>query len=183
MVIPWKVRRMVSAFACRRSLVERSAGVIAQPVLVGVTRGTEAREIPGILVASSCRKAKGSGLLSRAMGLIVIGRRRSSFLAPRLPALPLVEPGDVEERETPPEIVVGRLPEGVLLRGCLLWKSAPEFLRVLAKPAKETDFVEDDGWLWTRIGTKLLDLANREFVRNLTISSHISCANLRSSCL
>ena len=73
---------MVSAFACRRSVVERSAGVIAQPVLVGVTRGTEAREIPGILVASSCRKAKGSGLLSRAVGSIVIRRRRSSFLAP-----------------------------------------------------------------------------------------------------
>jgi hypothetical protein len=114
-----KIWRIISAFACRRSLVERSAGVIAQPVLVGVTRGTEARDIPGILVASSCRRAKGSGLLSRAVGSIVIRRRRSSFLAIALLTLLLVELGEVGGSETPPDIVVGRLPDRVVLWGCL----------------------------------------------------------------
>ena len=93
--------------------------MMAQPVLVGVTRRTEARDIPEISVASSCRKAKGSGLLSMAVGSIVIRRRRSSFLAMVLLTLLLVELGEVGGSKTPPDIVVGRPPDRVVLWGCL----------------------------------------------------------------
>lgn len=108
---------MISAFTYKRSLIKRSARVITQPVLVRVTRGIEAREIPRILVVSSYHKAKGSDLLSRAIGSIIIKRHQSSFLALTLPVLLLVELG---KRETLLEITVGQLPEGVLLLGYLL---------------------------------------------------------------
>jgi hypothetical protein len=48
----------------------RSDGVIAYPVCVGVISGIEARVRPVILAHSSCRRAKGSGLLRRACFLI-----------------------------------------------------------------------------------------------------------------
>ena len=49
------MRRMVSAFSLSmsRSLVKRSAGVIAHLVRVGATDGTEARVMLAILVLSS----------------------------------------------------------------------------------------------------------------------------------
>jgi hypothetical protein len=73
---------------------------MAHPVFVGVTSGTDARVIPLILAASSCRSAKGSGLLSRAAGSTGTRRGRSSFFG-----FPLVE----FEREE--ELGVGLLPE------------------------------------------------------------------------
>ena len=48
------------------SRVVRSDEVIAHPVRVGVISGIEARVRPVILAHSSCRRAKGSGLLRRA---------------------------------------------------------------------------------------------------------------------
>jgi hypothetical protein len=52
------------------SRVVRSDEVIAHPVRVGVISGIEARVRPVILAHSSCRRAKGSGLLRRACFLI-----------------------------------------------------------------------------------------------------------------
>jgi hypothetical protein len=68
--------------------------MIAHPVFVGVTSGTEARVMPSILAASSCRSAKGSGLSSRAAGSTGTRRRLSSFFfGVSLPlALPLALP-------------------------------------------------------------------------------------------
>src|SRR4051794_7785986 len=102
---------LVFSWELRRSQVERSDGVMAHPVFVGVISGTDARVMPLILVASSCRSANGSGLLSRAVGLTGIRRRRSSFLVIPLPlVLPLAEFEREEAREAPPEIDEGLLP-------------------------------------------------------------------------
>ena len=85
--------------------------MMAQPVFVGVISGTDARVMPLILAASSCRSAKGSGLLSRAIGLTGIRRCRSSFLGIPLPlVLPLAEFEWEEAREAPPKIDEGLLP-------------------------------------------------------------------------
>src|SRR5438045_9620587 len=96
---------LVFSWELRRSWVERSDGVMAQPVFVGVISGTDARVMPLILAASSCQSAKGSGLLSRAVGLTGIRRHQSSFLGIPLPlVLPLAEFEWKEAGEAPPEI-------------------------------------------------------------------------------
>jgi hypothetical protein len=151
----------------------RSAGVIAHPVLVGVISGIEPKVRPVILAQSSCRRAKGSGLSSSALGSIGTKSRRSSCFFPER----------VDPRGAPPEFVVGARPEEEVLFVFALRKSAPEFFRVFATSAKLTDFeAEDDGppesWLWTRRG---LESAYREVVRKLTTLLHMSCAKLRSS--
>ena len=85
--------------------------MMAQPVFVGIISGTDARVMPLILAASSCRSAKGSGLLSRAISLTGIRRCQSSFLGIPLPlVLPLAEFEREEAREAPPEIDEGLLP-------------------------------------------------------------------------
>src|SRR5438045_4342855 len=109
----------------------RFDGVIAHPVRVGVIDGIRARVSPGIWAQSSCQRAKGSGLWSKALGSTGMRSHRSSHFR--------VEPFSDEVSETPPEFEVGALPEEEVL-GALVWKSAPEFFRVLAMPAKLTDF-------------------------------------------
>ena len=101
----------------RRSLVVRSAGLIAHPVRVGVIWGISAKERP-VALQSSWRRAKGSGLLSSAPLFIVTKRRRSSCFFP-----PFI---DVEIRVRPFFSKGGG-------RGALvLQRSALEFLKVLA---------------------------------------------------
>jgi len=128
--------------------------VMAHPVFVGVISGTDARVMPLILAASSCRSAKGSGLLSRAIGSTGIRRRRSSFLGiPLSLMLPLAEFEREEAREALPEIGGGLLPREEVIADLGIRKSAPEFFRVFAMSAKLTDFAEaevgvpDDSWL------------------------------------
>ena len=116
----------------RRSLVVRLDGVIAHPVQVGVIDGIRARVSPGIQAHSSCQRAKGSGLWSRALGLTGMRSQWSSCFR--------VEPFSDEVSEMPPEFKVGALPEEEVLGTLAVWKSAPEFFRVLAMPAKLTDF-------------------------------------------
>ena len=110
----------------------RFDGVIAHPVQVGVIDGIRARVSPGIRAQSSCRRVKGSGLWSKALGLTGMRSRRSSRFR--------VEPFSDEVSETPPEFKVGALPEEEVLGTLVVWKSAPEFFRVLAMPMKLTDF-------------------------------------------
>ena len=134
-----------------RSLVLRSDGVIAHPVRVGVISGIDARVMPVILAQSSCRRAKGSGRLSRAECSTGIRSRRSSRFLIGLPVL-------VEARGMPPEIDMAPLPEEEELGALAECKSAPEFFRVFAISAKLTDFAADEGgavecWLWMRRGT------------------------------
>ena len=109
----------------------RFDGVIAHPVWVGVIVGIRARVSPGIRAQSSCRRAKGSGLWSKALGSTGTSSRRSSHL---------VEPFSDEASEMLPELEVGPLPDEEVLGALVVWKSAPEFFRVLAMPAKLTDF-------------------------------------------
>jgi hypothetical protein len=78
--------------------------------------------------------------------------------------------GREEAREAPPEFVVSLLPEEDARADLGSRKLAPEFCRFFAMSAKLTDFAEvdvgvPDSWLWTRMGMKLLDSANRELVR------------------
>src|SRR5271163_1509120 len=115
------MRIIASVFSCevRRSLVVQSAGVIAHLVRVGAICGIAAKERP-VVLQSSWRRAKGSGLLSSAPFSTVTRRRRSSHFFPFSVVVEIgVGPGG------------GR---GVLA----LRKSAPEFLRVLAMSAKLT---------------------------------------------
>jgi hypothetical protein len=140
-----------------RSLVLRSDGVIAHPVRVGVISGIDARVMPVILAQSSCRRAKGSGRLSRAECSTGIRSRRSSRFWVGLLVL-------VEARETPPELDVALRPEEEELGALAERKSAPEFFRVFAMSAKLTDFAVGEGgavecWLWMRRGTKMLESA------------------------
>ena len=138
------------------SLVLRSDGVIAHPVRVGVISGIDARVMPVILVQSSCRRAKGSGRLSRAECSTGIRSRRSSCFLVGLPV-------PVEARETPPEIDVALRPEEEGLGALAERKSAPEFFRVFAMSAKLTDLADGgdavECWLWMRRGTKMLESA------------------------
>src|SRR5215212_5365832 len=135
---------MISVFSLvrRRSLVVRSDGVIAHPVRVGAMSGIDAKVRPVILVQSSCRRAKGSGLWSKAVGSTGMRSRRSSRF------FPLVELVVAEAGETPPGIDVGALPVALATR-----KSAPEFFRVFAMSAKLADFAAEEagvppgGWL------------------------------------
>lgn len=78
-----------------------------------------------ILAQSSCCRAKGSGRLSRAVGLTGMRSRRSSRV--------LVEALDLAgEREAPPVLVVGAFPKGGVLAKPWL---TPEFFRVFAMSA------------------------------------------------
>ena len=127
----------------------RLDGVIAHPVRVAVIVGIRARVSPGIRVQSSCRRAKGSGLWSKALGSTGMRSRRSSRFR--------VEPFSDEVSETPPEFEVGTLLEEEELGALAVWKSAPEFFRVFAISAKLTDFAAaEEGavecWLWMRRG-------------------------------
>ena len=110
----------------------RFDGVIAHPVRVGMIDGIRARVSPGIRAQSSCRRAKGSGLWSKALGSTGMRSHRSSHFR--------VEPFSDEVSETPPEFEVGPLLEEEVLGALAVWKSTPEFFRVLAMPAKLTDF-------------------------------------------
>ena len=110
----------------------RSDGVIAQPVWVGIIDGIRARVSPGIWVQSSCQRAKGSGLWNKTLGLTGMRSHQSSHFR--------VEPFSDEVSEMPPEFKVGALLEEEVLGALAVWKSAPEFFRVLAMPAKLTDF-------------------------------------------
>src|SRR5271169_4538778 len=144
MAVPRRTRMTVSEFSgvVSRSLVLRSDGVIAHPVRVGVISGIDARVMPAILAQSSCRRAKGSGRLSRAECSTGIRSRRSSRFLVGLLVL-------VGARETPPD------PEEEVSDALAERKSAPEFFRVFAISAKLTDFAVDGGvaiecWLWMR---------------------------------
>jgi hypothetical protein len=132
-----------------RSLVLRSDKVIAYPVQVGIISRIDARVIPAILAQSSCRRAKGSGQLSRAECSTSIRSCRSSCFIVGLPVLVelLVL---VEAREVLPEIDVAPCPEEEELGTLAEYKSAPEFFRVFAISAKLTDFAEGavECWLW-----------------------------------
>ena len=112
--------------------MERLDRVIAYLVRVSVIVGIRARVSPGIRAQSSCRRAKGSGLWSRALGSTGMRSRRSSrFRAGSF---------SNEVSGTPPEFEVGPLLEEELLGALAVWKSAPEFFRALAMPAKLTVF-------------------------------------------
>ena len=144
----------------RRSRTVRSDGVIAHPVRVGITSGTDARVIPDTFETRACRSINGCSLLCRVHGSQVTSRRRSTLWAP---LGPLKDSEDAEERtETPPEVEVGALPGGLsCLAGRML---APEFFRVFARSAKVTDLEEEESELpllafLMLIGTKLLDSA------------------------
>ena len=114
MAVTQRMHMIASVFSCevRRSLIVRSAGVITHPVRVGAICGIAARERP-VVLQSSWHRAKGSGLLSSAPFSTVMRRCRSSCFFPFLVVA---------------EIVVG---PGTLVP----WRSAPEFLRVLAMSA------------------------------------------------
>ena len=112
--------------------MERLDRVIAYLVRVGVIVGIRARVSLGIQAQSSCQRAKGSGLWSRALGSTGIRSRRfSRFRA-----------GSFSNKvsETPPEFEVGPLPEEELLGALAVWKSTLEFFRALAMLAKLTSF-------------------------------------------
>ena len=93
-----------------RSLVLKSDRVIAHLVRVGVISRIDAKVMPAILALSSCRRAKGSGRLSRAECSTGIRSRRSSRFMVGLP-VPVELLVLVEARETPPEIDVAPRPE------------------------------------------------------------------------
>lgn len=142
----------------RRSLVRRSDGVIAHPVRVGAITGIEASVRPVILAQSSCLRAKASGLWSKASGLTAIRSRRSS----RFGGVVEIK---VEAKVTPPGIEVGFLPDEGATGALAGWKSAPELFKALAMPAKLVGFAAEvvvsfEGWLWTRIGAKLVPLVS-----------------------
>ena len=86
----------------------RSDGVIAHPVRIGVISGIEARVRPVILAHSSCRRAKGSGLLKRACFLIGMRSLLSSRFSGSLRLLLTeadepVAPLPIEAPPDPPE--------------------------------------------------------------------------------
>jgi hypothetical protein len=145
------------SYEVRRSYVLRLDGVIVYLVYVGVIRGIVARVRLAILVQSSCYKAKGLGLLRRAIFSIGIRRWRSSF--------GLVEPLDpLDVSETPLELV-DSWPKEEGLGALVERKSTPEFFRVFAMSIKVTDLgLEPDegintelGWLYMQRGTKMLE--------------------------
>ena len=70
--MPYKTCIIISVFSyvVRMSRVVRSDKVIAHLVRISVINRIEARVRPVILTYSSCRRAKGSGLLKRACFLI-----------------------------------------------------------------------------------------------------------------
>jgi len=138
---------------------------MAHPVRVGAIRGIDASVRPLILAQSSCRRAKGAGLLSSALCSTVTRRRLSS----RCCCFGFPE----EEIDTPPDP-----PEfdevGLLLEKAELGvfvaprKSALEFFRVFATSAQETDFegAEEEGaWLRMPMGMKLAESAYIAVVR------------------
>jgi hypothetical protein len=153
MAIPRITYSTISAFSykVRRSYVLRLDGVIAHLVYISVIRGIVARVRLAILAQSSYYKAKGLGLLRRAIFSIRIRRRRSSF--------GLTEPLDpldpLNVSETPLELV-DPWPKEEGLGALVERKSAPEFFRVFAMFIKVIDLgLEPDkgvdaelGWLY-----------------------------------
>ncbi len=105
---------------------------------MGMISGIDTRVMPVILAQSSCRRAKGSGQLSRAECSTGMRSRQSSHFLVGLPV-------SVEAREMPSELDVEPRPEEEGLGALAERKSAPEFFRVCTISVKLTDFTADEG--------------------------------------